>query len=82
MAKKKRPNSTVAPANKNAPAAPQPVMPGDVFAHFIREAQSIGNEVMSRRQVHADVAEFLAMKNLAEEFETWRKAKYTPTPLT
>jgi urease alpha subunit len=83
MSRKNRPNS---PKNQNAtptPAAPapQPVVYGNVFATFLDEATKIGNEVMARRQTERDVADFLKMKNLIEEFDAWRKAKYTPTPL-
>lgn len=56
-------------------APPKPVVHGNVFATFMQEAQSIGNEVEARRALQNEVAKFLAEKNLAEEFEAWRKER-------
>lgn len=64
MPKKKRPN--------NAPSA---VLNGNVFATFVKEAQSIGSEVVARREYDADVGEFLKERGLLVAWADWRKAK-------
>lgn len=56
-------------------APPKPVVHGNVFATFMQEAQSLGNEVAARRELQNEVAKFLAEKELAEEFEIWRKER-------
>jgi hypothetical protein len=48
-----------------------PVMNGDCFATFIREAQSIGAEVTARREWDRDVCAFLAEKGLMSEWDAW-----------
>lgn len=80
MSKKKRPNQhsqkTVTVPIKPAIVMHQtPVTHGDVFVTFLREAQSIGNEVEARRQMCADVEAFLNEKGLAEQFKAWRAAR-------
>jgi hypothetical protein len=52
-----------------------PVTYGDVFAAFVREAQSIGAEVEARRAFQNELAEFMTEKGLAVEFEAWRVAR-------
>lgn len=79
MSKKNRPNK--APVQNAAPA-PQPVMPGNVFVAFLREATSLGNEVEARRSFDNDVGVYLAEKRLVEDFEAWRKARHTPPAAT
>jgi hypothetical protein len=66
--------------NKHKAIVPEraPVMQGDCFATFLREAQSIGNEVVARRAYDADVGEYLAEKGLLEDFAAWREAKPQP----
>lgn len=61
-------------AKKKAPA-PAPVLHGDAFHSFIREATSIGNEVAARRAFDAEVSEYLGAKGLADDFNAWRAAK-------
>lgn len=60
-----------------SPKAPvrQPVMQGDAFVAFIREATSIGNEVEARRVFDREVGEYLTEKGLVDDFEAWRKAR-------
>lgn len=70
MTKKKRPNKPV----QEKPAA-SPVTQGNVFATFLLEASSLGNEVEARRKFDNDVGVFLSEKNLVREFETWREAR-------
>lgn len=53
-------------------------MHGDTFAAFIREATSMSNEVVARRDFDNDVGEYLAAKNLTEDFNTWLEAKRAP----
>lgn len=60
------------------PAGPLPVLHGNVFATFLQEAQSIGNECVARRAYDADVAEYLTQKGLFEEWVAWREAKRAP----
>jgi hypothetical protein len=73
MSKKKRPNK---PSTKTAAvSAPPPVTQGNVFATFLQEAQSIGNECMARRTMQGRVAVFLEMKGLVAEFEAWNKER-------
>jgi hypothetical protein len=50
-------------------------MVGDVFQTFLHEAQSVGREVIARREWAADVVEFLESKELLVEWSNWRKAK-------
>lgn len=66
--------------NKAPQQAPQktPVMNGDCFVTFIHEAQSIGNEVVARREFCSDVVEFLGTKGLVDEWARWREAKRAP----
>ncbi len=52
-----------------------PVHNGDVFATFLREAQSIGNEVVARREYDAHIVEFLEEKKLSAEWAQWLKNK-------
>lgn len=71
MKRKKSPNKGTQPSPQKTP-----VMQGDCFATFLREAQSIGNEVVARREFCADVVEFLETKGLVDEWAQWRKAKH------
>lgn len=73
MSKKKHPNPPVKLVQENPP-----VRMGNVFATFLREAQSIGNEVEARRALQNEVAAFLNEKGLADEFEAWRAARAKP----
>lgn len=76
MSKKKRPQKTaVVPT-------PSPVTQGNVFATFMREAQSIGNEVEARRAFDNEVSIYLKEKSLVDDFEGWRKARSTPPAAT
>jgi hypothetical protein len=68
MKKKKSPNKVPAPA-KN------PVLHGDTFRAFIDEARSIGNEVAARRQLHADMMEFLGELGYVESWDAWYAKK-------
>lgn len=70
MSRKKHPNP---PPVK--PAGPLPVLHGNVFATFLQEAQSVGNEVVARREYDSDVAEYLTQKGLMQEWTAWREAK-------
>lgn len=74
MSKKKRPNQAT-PAQR--PTA-LPVLHGNVFSTFVSEAQSLGNEVMARREYDADVVEYLSQKGLMDEWSKWREAKRAP----
>ena len=74
MAKKKR--SSPAPKQPAPPAVTQ----GNVFATFLQEAQSIGNEVQARRAFQNEVGAFLAEKGLIDEFEAWRRARQPQQP--
>lgn len=64
MGTKKRPNT-----------APVAVNRGDVFATFLHEAQTIGREVVARREFTEQVTAFLKTKGLVEEFEAFRAPK-------
>jgi hypothetical protein len=75
MSKKNRPSKAPARTAQNAPV-PKPVVHGDVFRTFVAEAQSIGNEVVARREYDADVVEYLKEKGLFEEWARWRAAKH------
>ncbi len=73
MSKKKRPKKPLA-------APPQvPVMHGKLFATFLQEASSIGNECEARRAFDREVGLFLAERGLTAEFEAWRQAR-APRP--
>ena len=69
MKRKKSPNK--------AQQMPQkvPVMCGDVFATFLHEAQSLGNEVVARRKFDEDVVAFLKEKGLFAEWQAWLGTK-------
>lgn len=79
MSKRKAaPKLVPVPQTADAPLVPPtrpPVAQGDCFVTFIREAQSIGNEVEFRRAYDADVGEYLVGKGLAADFSAWREAK-------
>lgn len=61
--------------NRPSPIPPDYVHKNDVFATFVDQAQSLGNEVAARRRFDADVSEFLKTKGLVAEFETFRKSR-------
>jgi hypothetical protein len=63
MPKKNRPNK-VTPQKTT-------VLHGEVFAAFVREAQSIGNEVAARRAYQERVDAFLNERGLVEDFKAW-----------
>jgi hypothetical protein len=77
MAKKKKTKRPIPPPMKTEvpQPAPQPIVYGNVFATFMKEAQSIGSEIEARRALQNEVAAFLAEKGLVDEFEAWRKAR-------
>lgn len=80
MARKNRPNQKKQQP-QTAPG-PQPVVHGQAFAAFMREAQSIGNEVEARRAFDNEVGVYLKEKGLVDDFEGWRKARATPPAAT
>ena len=67
------------PAEKDA-EPPVPVRQGDVFATFIHEATSLGNEVVARREQGVFFREYLAERNLTADFEAWSAAKTAVRP--
>jgi len=75
MSKKRRPRPAPARTAQNAANGPRPVVHGDCFRTFIAEAQSIGNEVVARREYDADVVEYLKEKGLFEDWARWLDAK-------
>ena len=76
---KRKKTARNAPAQKpSASNAPSPVTAGNVFATFMREAQSIGNEVEARRAFDTEVSVYLKEKSLVDDFEGWRKARNAP----
>jgi hypothetical protein len=70
MPKKKRPSK----APQKIMVKP-PVLQGNVFATFLQEAQSIGNEVEARRKMQNEMGAFLAEKGLVDEFNAWLQAR-------
>lgn len=70
MKRKKSPNKAPQPILQKTP-----VMNGDCFATFLKEAQSIGSEVVARREFDADIIVFLTEKGLLEEWTARRAAK-------
>lgn len=75
MPKKKSPKlRTVTAVPQQAPAVTQ----GNVFATFLQEATSLGNEVMARRALQNEIGAFLAQKGLVDEFEAFRNARKQP----
>lgn len=65
--------------SQNKPV-PVPVMNGDCFATFVKEADSIGREVVARRQFAADVVAFLREKGLFEEWTAWHERRVSARP--
>lgn len=59
-------------AKKTVPAKKVPVVQGDVFATFIAEAQSLGNEVVARRRFADELAAYLDERQLVDDFAEWR----------
>lgn len=79
MSRKNRPNKQPAKLGPQpASVQPQPITYGNVFAAFVQEAQSIGNEIDSRRRFGKDVEDYLKVKGLVDDFVAWRQAKYAP----
>lgn len=76
--KKTRVKKIEASKTTPVPPAPPPVTEGNVFARFLHEAQSIGNEVVARRALQGEIAAFLAQKGLVAEFEAFREARKAP----
>lgn len=75
MSKKKRPNQK--PAQPATPA-PRPVMNGEAIMTMIREGASMLDELGARRRFDSEIGEYLASKQLVEDFESWRAAKNQP----
>ena len=71
MAKKNRSNASEKAA---------PVVHGEAFATFLKEAQSLGNEVVARRAFAGEVAAYLRAKGFVDDFEAWRKANGSNKP--
>ena len=69
MARKNR------PAKKTPVPANPPVLSGNVFATFMHEAQSLGQEVEARRRHDVAVGEYLTQKGLGEDFAAWMMAR-------
>lgn len=66
---KNRPNKL-----KTTPAGSY-VKAEDVFATFVHQAASLGNEVAARRAFDEDVAAFLKERDLIDDFEAFRKER-------
>lgn len=66
---KNRPNKL-----KTAPAGTY-VKAEDVFATFVHQAASLGNEVAARRCFDEDVAAFLKERELIEDFNAFREQR-------
>ena len=64
-------------AKKTAPVS---VLRGDVFATFVHEAKSLGDEVVARRAFDDDVGAFLKERELLADFEAWRVARRARAP--
>ena len=59
----------------NASEKAAPVVHGEAFATFLKEAQSLGNEVVARRAFADEVSGYLREKGLVEDFEGWRTTR-------
>lgn len=63
------------PNKLKATKAGEYVRAEDVFATFVHQAASLGNEVAARRAFDEDVAAFLKQRDLIEDFEAFRKER-------